>query len=111
MIPTYFSSPVAGGAVLGAAIQAGLSALLPTGGQVIAFQNAHPTDLPSRAKTEQEVTNTDKERALFASGSLRWTELAEEYAEAGVGISLWLFPSQFMDIGTLGESLDHLSYA
>ncbi|KAG8701649.1 COPII coat Sec23p-Sfb3p heterodimer component [Ceratobasidium sp. 394] len=103
MIPTYFSAPVAGGAALGAAIQAGLSALLPTGGQVIAFQHSHPTDLPSRAKSEQEATNTDKERALFASGSLKWTELAEECAEAGVGISLWLFPSQFMDIGTLAD--------
>ncbi|KAG8726150.1 COPII coat Sec23p-Sfb3p heterodimer component, partial [Ceratobasidium sp. 428] len=101
MIPNYFSSPVAGGAVLGAAIQAGLSALLPTGGQIIAFQNSHPMDLPNRAKTEQEVANTDKERALFASGSLKWTELAEECAEAGVGIGLWLFPSQFVDLGTL----------
>jgi protein transport protein SEC24 len=76
---------------------------LPTGGQIVAFQHSHPTDLPDRPKSEQEVTNTDKERALFAPGSLKWTELAEECAEAGVGVSLWLFPSQFIDIGTIGE--------
>ncbi|QRV76516.1 transporter protein Sec23 [Ceratobasidium sp. AG-Ba] len=108
MIPTYFSTPVAGGASLGAAIQAGLSALLPTGGQIIAFQNSHPGDLPSRPKSEQEIGNTDKERVLFSSGSLKWTELAEECAEAGVGVSLWLFPSQFIDIGTIAE-LSHKS--
>ncbi|KAF8609657.1 sec24-like protein [Ceratobasidium sp. AG-I] len=103
MIPTYFSSPVSGGAVLSAAVQAGLSALLPTGGQIVLFQHSHPSDLPPRAKSEQEIANTDKERVLFTPGSLKWTELAEECAEAGVGVSIWLFPSQFADIATIAD--------
>ncbi|KAB5592352.1 Protein transport protein sec24 [Ceratobasidium theobromae] len=104
MIPTYFGSAISGGATLGAAVQAGLSALqLPTGGQILLFQRSHPSDLPERTKPEQELAGTDKERILFAPESLKWTELAEECAEAGVAVSTWLFPTQFVDIATIGS--------
>lgn len=102
MIPTYFQSAVSGGAALGAAVRAGLSALLSSGGQILTFQRSHPSDLPERPKSEQEVVNTDKERTFFAPGSLKWSELAEECAEAGVAASTWLFPSQFSDVATIG---------
>lgn len=136
MIPTYFQSAVSGGAALGAAVRAGLSALvsvfiwavseisshslhfanslippnsghifeqLSSGGQILTFQRSHPSDLPERPKSEQEVVNTDKERTFFAPGSLKWSELAEECAEAGVAASTWLFPSQFSDVATIGK--------
>ncbi|KAJ1311488.1 hypothetical protein OPQ81_009975 [Rhizoctonia solani] len=102
MIPTYFLSAVSGGAVLGAVVQAGLSALLPTGGEILLFQRSHPSDLPERSKSDQELANTDKERTLFAPESLKWSELAEECAEAGVAVNTWLFPSQFADVATIG---------
>ncbi|CAE6413751.1 unnamed protein product [Rhizoctonia solani] len=101
MIPTYFSSAVSGGAALGAAVQAGLSALLHTGGEMLLFQRSHPSDLPERSKSEHELTNTDKERILFAPESLKWSEIAEECAEAGVAVNTWLFPSQFADVATI----------
>lgn len=67
------------------------------------FQRSHPSDLPERSKSDQELANTDKERILFASGSLKWSELAEECAEAGVAVNTWLFPSQFTDVATIGK--------
>ncbi|CAE6469630.1 unnamed protein product [Rhizoctonia solani] len=93
MIPTYFLSAVSGGAALGAAVQAGLSALLHTGGEMLLFQRSYPSDLPERSKSDQELANTDKERILFAPESLKWLEIAEECAEAGVAVNTWLFPS------------------
>ncbi|KAL5641313.1 hypothetical protein ACGC1H_001709 [Rhizoctonia solani] len=102
MIPTYFVSAVSGGAAMGAVVQAGLSALLHTGGEVLLFQRSHPSDLPERSKSEQELANTDKERILFAPESLKWSEIAEECAEAGVAVNTWLFPTQFTDVATIG---------
>ncbi|KAF8707374.1 Sec23/Sec24 trunk domain, partial [Rhizoctonia solani] len=101
MIPTYFISAISGGAALGAVVQAGLSALLPTGGEILLFQRSHPSDLPERSKSDQELASTDKERTLFVPGSLKWTELAEECAEAGIAVNTWLFPSQFADVATI----------
>ncbi|CAE6494488.1 unnamed protein product [Rhizoctonia solani] len=101
MIPTYFISAISGGAALGAVVQAGLSALLPTGGEILLFQRSHPSDLPERSKPDQELASTDKERTLFVPGSLKWTELAEECAEAGIAVNTWLFPSQFADVATI----------
>ncbi|CAE7128456.1 unnamed protein product [Rhizoctonia solani] len=103
MIPTYFLSSVSGGAALGAAVEAGLSALSHMGGEILLFQRSHPSDLPERSKSEQELANTDKERTLFSPESLKWSEIAEECAEAGIAVNTWLFPGHFADVATIGK--------
>lgn len=45
--------------------------------------------------------NTDKERTLFTPSQWYLTT-ADQLAEAGVGVNLFLFPSAYTDIASLG---------
>lgn len=46
---------------------------------------------------------TDKEKTLFQPQETSWLDIAEECAEAGVGVHMFLFPSSFIDVASIGK--------
>ncbi|KDQ07328.1 hypothetical protein BOTBODRAFT_38857 [Botryobasidium botryosum FD-172 SS1] len=99
-IPRLFEYTVGDEVASGAAIRASLAALVESGGQVILFQKTIPNYGPGALTARQEAGVGEK--ALFAPQDPSWQNLAEECVEAGVGVNLFLFPSQPIEIATLG---------
>ena len=68
-----------------------LAALARYGGQVILFQSSMCSLGPGIADTpidEAKMYDTDKERHLFDPRNELWRELGDEFAEAGIGVSM-----------------------
>ncbi|KAG8926225.1 COPII coat Sec23p-Sfb3p heterodimer component [Tulasnella sp. 418] len=102
-IPRMFSYSLAEHAALGAAIRGGLATMARSGGQMMVFQSEIPSIGPGalQPRKDAELYGTPEEKSLFRAQDIAWTDVAEECAEAGVGINLWLFPERPVDVGTL----------
>jgi protein transport protein SEC24 len=74
------------------------------GGQINLFQSCLPTVGPGalRTREDQKLYGTDKEKTLFTSQDALYRQLGEECADAGVGVNLFLFPSQYIDVASIG---------
>ena len=74
------------------------------GGQITLFLSALPTIGPGKLTARDDPTayNTDKEKSLFTPADPFWRLAAEDAAECGVGINLFLFPEQYTDIASIG---------
>lgn len=103
-IPDLFASSTIVEAAMGGPLKASLMALKNIGGQLNVFQTRLPTVGPGALKhrDEAKVQGTDKEKTLFVPQDPFYRTMAEEAVEAGVGINLFLFPSQFIDVASLG---------
>ncbi|CCJ29196.1 unnamed protein product [Pneumocystis jirovecii] len=88
----------------GALVQSSLVALEKTGGKLIAFLSALPTWGPGnlRFREDSKLYNTDNEKQLFTSQNVYWNNLAKKCLSAGIGVDLFLFPSLYMDVSTIG---------
>jgi protein transport protein SEC24 len=75
------------------------------------FASALPNAGPGKLKAREDplVYGTDKERHLYGPGDPFWRNTAEELAEAGVGVNLFLFPERYMDIASVGGSSKNAS--
>ena len=102
-LPKVFAESPHPSAALGPATQAALLSLARIGGQTNLFQ----TSLPSigagalQPRDESKLQHTDREKTLFVPQDLFWRNLAEECVDAGVGVNLFLFPNQYIDVATL----------
>lgn len=70
------------------------------------FQSSLPSRGPGKVEpraNESTLYDTDKERTLFIPQDPAWTTIAEECAEEGVGITVFLAPSKFVDVGSIGQ--------
>ncbi|CED84222.1 transport protein sec24 [Phaffia rhodozyma] len=103
-LPSLFAENNAPSAALGPAVQGCLLALRYTGGVLNIFQTALPSIGSGALKPRDEIKmqGTDKEKTLFVPQDIFWRNLAEECVDLGVGVNLFLFPNQAIDVATLG---------
>lgn len=85
-------------------LKAAMLSLKNLGGQLNIFQTSLPTVGPGALKHREDpkLYGTDKEKTLFTVQDPFYRVSAEECVEAGIGINLFLFPSQYIDAATLG---------
>lgn len=85
-------------------LKATMIALKSIGGQLNIFQTSLPTIGLGALKHREDTKlyGTDKEKTLFGPQDPFYRIAAEECVEAGIGINLFLFPSQYIDTATLG---------
>ncbi|KDR79957.1 hypothetical protein GALMADRAFT_242124 [Galerina marginata CBS 339.88] len=104
-IPSQFSDSRSSDSCLGSAIRGGLAALAGHGGHIVLFQSTLPTvgagALPTMPPSETTLYDTEKEKILHTPRSDTWISIAEECAEDGVGVSMFLAPSKYMDTGSV----------
>lgn len=55
-----------------------------------------------KRRDETSIVDKDKSHTLFTPQDDTWTTLAEEFAERGIAVNLFLFPRLPMDVGTMG---------
>ncbi|KAL4067050.1 hypothetical protein V8B97DRAFT_2025337 [Scleroderma yunnanense] len=104
-LPERHSSTTIRDACLGAVLITGLASLAGMGGHVIVFQSTMPTVGPGALDSlvdESQVYGSEKERTLFLPRDRVWRDIAEECAEEGIGVSMFLGMSKTIDIGSIG---------
>lgn len=74
------------------------------GGQVNIFQTSLPTTGPGALKHREDnkLYGTDKEKTLFVPNDPFYRATAEECVELGIGINVFLFPTQYIDVASIG---------
>lgn len=53
---------------------------------------------------ESHVYGTDKERTLFIPRVQTWRDIAEEFSDEGIGVSMFLGMSRTIDLGSIGTT-------
>ena len=94
---------------LGAAVRGCLAALSRRGGQVIVFHSSMCSIGPgvSGARLdESKFYDTDKEKQLFTPQDAMWTDLGEELAETGIGVSMLVGTGAmaYVDFASIGTT-------
>ena len=54
---------------------------------------------------ESSLHKTEKERPLYSPRNVFWKNIADECADEGIGISMFLAPSNFLDVASIGKSV------
>ncbi|KAI9298038.1 hypothetical protein K502DRAFT_322991 [Neoconidiobolus thromboides FSU 785] len=91
---------------LGPALQSAQKILTPSGGKIINFQTILPTiqsgDLTIRE--DPKILGTAKESSLLNPASSFYKNFALDCSRAYIGIDMFLFGGQYMDIATLSSA-------
>lgn len=89
---------------LGAAALAAQIAMKKNGGKLLVFQSFLPGVGPGALKNREDVTilGTDKERTLYEPQEYFWRKLGQDFATTGICVDMFLFPSSYIDIATIG---------
>ncbi|GAA6061825.1 hypothetical protein JCM10212_001131 [Sporobolomyces blumeae] len=103
-LPKLFEETAVVEAAIVGPLKAAMLSLKNLGGQLNIFQTSLPTVGPGALKHREDpkLYGTDKEKTLFTVQDPFYRVSAEECVEAGIGINLFLFPSQYIDAATLG---------
>jgi protein transport protein SEC24 len=103
-IPSLFADNTASEAALGAVVRGVQATLSTIGGQANVFLSTIPTIGPGSLKHREDTKlyGTDKEKTLFAAQDGWYRGVAEECVDAGIGFNIFFFPSQYIDVATIG---------
>ncbi|KAK8850698.1 hypothetical protein IAR55_004618 [Kwoniella newhampshirensis] len=88
----------------GSAVKGALAGLRLLGGQITLFVSGLLTHGQGKLvpREDPNLYNTDKEKTLFAPAEPFWRETAEELAECGVGVNVFMFPEVYSDVASIG---------
>ncbi|KAL2079428.1 hypothetical protein ACEWY4_025172 [Coilia grayii] len=111
-IPDMFAETNESETVFAPVVQAGLEALKAAecSGKLFLFHSSMPTaEAPGKLKNrdDKKLVNTDKEKTLFQPTRGVYEQLVKECVTQGVCVDLFLFPSQYLDIATMGHIPTH----
>ncbi|XP_036306070.1 protein transport protein Sec24D [Pipistrellus kuhlii] len=106
-IPEMFANSTENETVFAPVIQAGMEALKAAEcpGKLLVFHASLPTaEAPGklRNRDDRKLINTDKEKVLFQPQSGVYEALARDCVAHGCCVTLFLFPSQYVDVASLG---------
>jgi protein transport protein SEC24 len=59
---------------------------------------------------ENTLHKTEKERPLYSPRNVFWKNIADECADEGIGISMFLAPSSFLDVASISKSIRFRSF-
>jgi len=104
-LPSFFAESMVAEAALGAVVRGAQACLSTIGGQVNLFLSTIPTVGPGALKHREDskLYGTDKEKTLFLPQDPFYRNAAEECAESGIGVNLFLFPSQYIDVASISQ--------
>ncbi|KAG7461887.1 hypothetical protein MATL_G00195950 [Megalops atlanticus] len=107
-IPDMFAVTNESETVFAPVIQAGMEALKAAdcSGKLFIFHSSLPTaEAPGKLKNrdDRKLVNTDKEKTLFQPQKRIYEQLSKECVSNSCCVDLFLFPSQYVDVATLGE--------
>ncbi|KAG3276275.1 hypothetical protein H1C71_038448 [Ictidomys tridecemlineatus] len=106
-IPGMFADSNENEAVFAPVVQAGMEALKAAEcpGKLFIFHSSLPTaEAPGKLKNrdDKRLLNTDKEKILFQPQTSVYEALAKDCVAHGCSVTLFLFPSQYVDVASLG---------
>ncbi|XP_064190704.1 protein transport protein Sec24D-like [Anguilla rostrata] len=111
-IPDMFANTSENETVFAPVIQAGVEALKAAecSGKLFIFHNSMPTaEAPGklRNRDDRKLINTDKEKTLFQPQKGVYEQLVQDCVSIGCCVDLFLFPSQYTDVATMGSVSMH----
>ncbi|XP_019783426.2 protein transport protein Sec24D isoform X1 [Tursiops truncatus] len=106
-IPEMFADSNENETVFAPVIRAGMEALKAADcpGKLFIFHSSLPTaEAPGKLKNrdDKKLINTDKEKILFQPQTNVYDPLAKDCVAHGCCVTLFLFPSQYVDVASLG---------
>ncbi|KAI8871996.1 hypothetical protein GQ42DRAFT_120009 [Ramicandelaber brevisporus] len=105
-LPVMLENNKTAEATLGGVVKAVHSALDGLGGKLTIFQSSMPSYGPGslNMRDDPKLHGTEKERELYKSaGEGFYVNMAEECVNIGLSVTLYMFPSSFIDVATIGS--------
>ncbi|CAB1351700.1 unnamed protein product [Coregonus sp. 'balchen'] len=107
-IPDMFADTNESETVFAPVIQAGVEALKTAecSGKLFIFHSSIPTaEAPGKLKNrdDKKLINTEKEKTLFQPQKGVYEQLSKDCVSQGCSVDLFIFPSQYVDIATMGD--------
>ncbi|KAL0970316.1 hypothetical protein UPYG_G00240350 [Umbra pygmaea] len=111
-IPDMFADTNESETVFAPVIQAGVEALKAAecSGKLFIFHSSIPTaEAPGKLKNrdDKKLINTEKGKTLFQPQKGVYEQLSKDCVSQGCSVDLFVFPSQYMDLATLGDVSTH----
>ncbi|XP_022110679.1 protein transport protein Sec24C-like isoform X2 [Acanthaster planci] len=107
-IPQMFAETRETETMLGPVVQAGLEAIKSSDrtGKLFVFHASLPiADAPGKLKNrdDRKLLGTEKEKTLLSPQINFYTKLGQDCVAAGCSVDLFLFPSSYVDVASIGQ--------